>query len=320
MVILSEKERKMPKKAKQKLKLIRVRDILLEESDENHPIPVKHIIERLAEYGIEAERKSIYEDIEELQAYGMDIVSLRGNGAGYYVASRDFEIAELKVLADAVQASKFISTRKSMELLSKIGSLAGKYDRAKLSRQVHIYDRVKSMNKTIYYTTDEIHNAISSNKKITFKYFMWNSKKEKVWRHEGKVYKVSPWLLIWNDENYYLAAYDSETRQLRHYRVDKMEQVTVTDEDREGEDIFKSSDISMYSTGIFDMFSGERENVVLECNESLAGAIIDRFGKDTFIRQTGGGKFRAHVTVHLSPRFYSWVMGFGQDMKIVSPW
>lgn len=309
----------MAKKAKQKLKLIRVRDILLENTDDAHPITVAEIIERLAEYGIDAERKSIYEDIEELRFYGMDIEVSHGKGGGYYVASREFELPELKVLVDAVQASKFISTGKSRELIKKLSSMTSRHERTKLSRQVHIFERVKSMNKSIYYTTDYIHTAISENRRISFSYFKMNSKKEKVYRHDGKRYEVSPWLLIWNDENYYLAAYDPNDKIIKHFRVDKMERVSIVDLPREGEGVFRESDISMYSTGVFDMFGGKTESVTLDCAEDMAGAVIDRFGSDVTLTQGGDLDFRAYVKVQISPRFFGWVMGFGDKMKISSP-
>lgn len=309
----------MAKSAKQKLKLIRVRDILLENTDNEHSITTREIIERLADYGIAAERKSIYEDVEELKYYGMDIESSPGHGGGFYVASRDFELPELKVLVDAVQASKFISTGKSRELIKKISGMSSRYERSKLSRQVHIYERVKSMNRSIYYTTDYIHTAISENRMITFNYYKLNSKKEKVYRNGGKRYEVSPWLLIWNDENYYLAAYDHESGIVKHFRVDKMERVSLTDMPREGEDAFRESDISMYSTGVFDMFGGKTESVTLECREDMAGAIIDRFGSDVTLTAGGELDFTAHVKVQISPRFFGWVMGFGGKMKISSP-
>ena len=309
----------MAKQAKQKLKLIRVRDILLENTDADHAITVSEIIEKLSSYGIEAERKSIYEDIEELRAYGMDIDAVKGKGGGYRVMSREFELPELKVLVDAVQASKFITTTKSRELISKLSAMTSRYERTKLSRQVHISERVKSMNKSIYYITDFIHTAISENKKITFRYFKYNSKKEKIARHDGKRYKVSPWLLIWNDENYYLAAYDSEAGIIKHFRVDKMERVDICDEYREGESVFKTSEESIYQTGIFDMFGGKTENVTLDCAEDLAGAVIDRFGKDVTLTGEGDLDFRAYVKVQISPRFFGWVAGFGEKMKISSP-
>ncbi len=309
----------MAKSAKQKLKLIRVRDILLENTDADHSITVAEIISKLSEYGIDAERKSIYEDIEELRAYGMDIEMTRGRGGGYYVASREFELPELKVLVDAVGASKFISAGKSRELIKKLSALTSRYERTKLSRQVHIPERVKSMNKSVYYTTDFIHTAISENKRISFLYYKLNGKKEKVYRNGGKKYEVSPWLLVWNDENYYLAAHDHAAGIIKHFRVDKMERVSIVDLPREGEEEFRSSDVSMYSTAVFDMFGGETESVTLDFTEDMAGALVDRFGSDVTFTAGGALGYRAHVRVQISPRFFGWVAGFGEKMKISSP-
>ena len=309
----------MAKGAKQKLKLIRVRDILLENTDDDHTVNVSEILSRLSDYGIEAERKSIYEDVEELRAYGMDIEMKKGKGGGYYVASREFELAELKLLVDAVQASKFITTTKSRELIKKLSAMTSRFERSKLSRQIYMSDRLKSMNKSIYYTVDYIHTAISENRKITFRYFRMNSKKEKVARHDGKRYEVSPWLLVWNDENYYLAAYDASDGIIKHFRVDKMERVEISEDLREGEAVFKASDTSMYSTGVFGMFGGVTESVTLDCAEDMAGAVIDRFGADVTLTQGEDLDFRAYVRVQISPRFFGWVAGFGDKMKITSP-
>ena len=197
--------------------------------------------------------------------------------------------------------------------------MTSRYERQKLSRQVHIYERVKSMNKSVYNATDFIHAAISENRRISFNYYKFNSKKEKVYRNNGHRYEVSPWLLIWNDENYYLAAYDPTVGIMKHFRVDKMERVSFVDLPREGEEVFKASDISMYSTGVFDMFGGKTENVTLECVEEMAGPVIDRFGSDVTIVQGGSLDFTAHVKVQISRRFFGWVMGFGGQMKIASP-
>lgn len=308
----------MSRRPNQKLKLMRTRDILLENTDENHPMSVKEIISRLSAYGIEAERKSIYEDLDALETYGMDIITVKGPSGGVFIGNRDFEIAELKVLADAVQSSRFISSARSRSLIEKLGKLCDRYSRAKLTRQVHIYDRVKTMNRTIYNTTDVIHNAINENRQIEFGYFNWNYKKEKVLRRNGEKYVVSPWLLIWNDENYYLAAYDSAVGEMRHYRVDKMEKVALTENPREGEEVFKKSDTDMYSTGVFDMFSGKTVTVGFECSEKIVGALIDRFGKDITVVKKGD-LLTVRASVQISPRFFGWVMGFGKELKIVSP-
>lgn len=306
----------MSKRGKQKLKLIRIRDALLENTDEGHVMTVADIISYLNGYGIEAERKSIYEDIEELRAYGCDIITVRGKGGGFFIGKRTFETAELKLLVDAVQASRFITESKSRELIKALSSFASRHDRTKLSRQIHLPSRIKSMNESIYYTIDYIHTAINENCKIQFKYFRWNSKVQREERHGGRYYVVSPLFLIWDDENYYLAAYDSAAGIVKHYRVDKMKSISLLDEDRDMPK--KETDIDSYSTALFGMFGGTPEYVRIECEERFADAIIDRFGRDVFIHPTENG-FTCDVKVCVSPRFYAWVMGFGSGMKILYP-
>ena len=308
----------MSKVGKQKMKLIRLRDILLEYSSEEHPLSANDLIEHLAGFGIEAERKSIYDDIEELRKYGMDIICKKGKNSGYFVGERDFEIAELKMLVDAVQATRFITNRQSRKLIEKLSSFAGKYDRAKLQRQVHMPERIKSKDSRIYILIDAIHNAINTNRMIRFRYTEWNCKKEKVHRHNGRYYKLSPWFLIWDDENYYLAAYDGDEEKIKHFRVDKMTDIEVTEDMREGEEAASQIDVESYPTAMFGMFGGQIETVMLQCNKSLVGAVIDRFGRDISICENEEG-FTARVRAALSPRFYAWIMGFGKDMKIVSP-
>lgn len=309
----------MPKSANQKLKLLYLLKTLLELSDESHPLTISDIIRHLSLYGISAERKSIYSDIEMLKEYGLDIIAVKSKSYGYYVASREFELPELKLLVDAVQSSKFITRKKSEELIKKIESLAGKHQAAKLQRQVFVANRIKTMNESIYYTVDYIHTAISENSKISFKYFDWTSSKEKVLRHDGKDYVISPWALTWDDENYYLVAFDSETQMIRHYRVDKITNIKVLDEKREGEESFSEFDMALYSKSVFGMFGGKAEYVSLLCHESLAGVIIDRFGTDIVFIKHDNEHFEINVSVVLSPQFYSWVFGFGDKISIISP-
>lgn len=309
----------MPKSANQKLKLLYLIKTLSELSDEEHPLTISDIIKHLSLYGISAERKSIYSDIDMLREYGLDIVAVKSKSYGYYVASREFELPELKLLVDAVQSSKFITRKKSEELIKKIENLTGKYQAAKLQRQVFVANRIKTMNESIYYTVDYIHTAISENSKISFKYFDWTSSKEKVLRHNGKDYVISPWALTWDDENYYLVAYDSETNMIRHYRVDKITNIKVLPEKREGQESFSEFDMALYSKSVFGMFGGKAEYVSLLCHESLAGIIIDRFGTDIVFLKRDSNHFEINVNVVLSPQFYSWVFGFGDKISIISP-
>lgn len=237
----------MPKSSNQKLKIIYIRDILLEETDENHPISIKQLIQRLADSGIRAERKGIYNDIECLRLYGMDIIKATENRGGYYIGNRDFEIPELKLLVDAVETSKFITHKKSNELIKKLESLTDKYNAQGLQRQVFVAGRVKTMNESIYYNVDKIHNAISINTQIEFKYIEYDLTKERVPRHDGKIYCISPFALNWDSENYYLIGYDRDSKNIRHYRVDKMEKLEVSNMPRVGIEEFEKIDFGSYS-------------------------------------------------------------------------
>lgn len=308
----------MAKTSNQKLKILYLMKIFLEKTDCEHSLTLAEITEELSAYGISAERKSLYDDIETLRAYGMDIETTRDSRVRYYVSSRLFELPELKLLVDAVQASKFITARKSGELIKKLESFSSTYEAMKLQRQVYVANRIKTMNESIYYNVDFIHSAINDNKKITFKYYEWTPEKKKQLRHDGALYSVSPWALTWDDEYYYMIAYDSISKLIKHYRVDKMINIGISEEAREGADIFEDFDMALYSKQVFGMFGGELTTVVLECDNSLAGVIIDRFGSDVTIIP-GEKMFTASVRVMVSPTFISWALGFGGRIKITSP-
>ncbi len=309
----------MAKGAGQKIKILYLMKIMYELTDDTHGLSIAQIAQELERYGITAERKALYDDIEILCEFGMDIEKRKEKGVTYHVVSRDFELPELKLLVDAVQSSKFITHKKSAELIKKLESFSSKYQGAALSRQVFVANRIKTMNESIYYTVDYIHEAISKNVKINFLYFEWTHKKEKRLRHDGKVYSVSPWALTWDDENYYLVAYDSEYGQIRHYRVDKMLKISITDEPRDGREVFSDFDMALYSRKTFGMFAGKEERVTLRCKNHLSGVIIDRFGQDTTFFNTSDEYFEINVKVAVSPLFLSWVLNFGADIKIMSP-
>ena len=205
----------MSRCSNQKLKLLNVQKILLEQTDEQHPISVEEIINKLKALGIEAERKSIYDDIKALTDFGMDIQNQRQKPSGYYVYLRDFELAELKMLVDSVQAAKFITEKKTKELIKKLTGLCSKHEANLLNRQLYGANRVKSDNEQIFYNIDGIYNAINQDKKICFKYIEFDLNKQKKFRRNEKMYCVSPFALIWEDERYYLLAYDSETEIMK---------------------------------------------------------------------------------------------------------
>lgn len=309
----------MAKSENQKLKLLYLKDILMQKTNEDHTLTLKDIQQLLEDRGILAERKSLYNDFELLIQYGLDLESERqGKNTGYHILSRDFDTVELKLLVDAVQASKFISKKRSKELIKKISSLASEYDSKELDRQVYVTNRVKTPNEQGYYLVDYVHTAINKNKRLKFNYCEWNVNKEKQIKHNGEYYDVSPFALTWDDENYYMIGYDSAAEQIKHFRVDKMLNVTVTEKPRVGHEHFKNFDMAIYSKQVFGMFNGTLTKVTLECDKSLAGVIIDRFGTNVMLVEDGE-VFRTDVEVMVSDVFLSWVIGFGDKMKIVYP-
>lgn len=310
----------MAKGINQKQKLIQLIKLFTERTDEEHGLTMKEIIDALDSIGISAERKSLYDDFEVMRVAGYEIEKRQEkNSTYYYLAERTFELAELKLLVDAVQSSKFITVNKSNRLIRKIESLASEHQARDLQRQVYVSSRIKTMNESIYYSVDDIHRAINTNSQISFQYFEWNRDKEKVLRHNGKTYRVSPWGLAWEDENYYLIAYDSEAEKIKHYRVDKMMKLRVLSEKREGADSFSGMDMGTYSQRTFSMFGGKEELVILRCENNMANIIIDRFGRDISIRNIDSDHFEVSVKVAVSPHFLSWLMTFPKRVRIQSP-
>ena len=310
----------MARKDNQKLKLLYLLKILSENTDENHGLSVKEIIEVLEGYGISAERKSLYSDFEYLEEYGFEIARNReGREISYALMTRRFQTAELKLLVDAVQSAKFITEKKSRDLIKKIEGLASHYNASRLNRQVYVSGRVKTMNESIFYNVDSLYDAIADNRKITFKYYNWNLQKELEARHGGKSYCVSPWGLSWDDENYYLVAFDDTDRIIKHFRVDKMKYIVKTSESREGMKDYRNLDMAEYARKTFGMFGGEESLVTLECENSMVGVMIDRFGKDIPVMKQDDEHFRTTVRVALSMQFIGWVIGLSQGVKIVSP-
>lgn len=309
----------MPKSSNQKLKLLYLLQCLMRYSDENHPMSTQQLIAALAEYDISAERKTIYADIEALRIFGIDIIQSKGKNGGYYIGERDFELPELKLLVDSVQSSKFITQEKTFKLIKKIENLAGVYDGQLLQRQVYVTNRVKSMNESIYYAVDAISDAINCNKKIRYRYFEYTVEKNRRFRHDGKYYEVSPFALIWDDENYYMLAWDSEAEKMKHYRVDKMSDVSATDMKREGTEVFEKTDMSAYTKSVFGMFGGEEQKVKIRFSNHLVGAVLDRFGRDTIVIKDGDDHFTVTVSVVVSGQFLAWVFGFGNEAEIISP-
>jgi predicted DNA-binding transcriptional regulator YafY len=274
----------------------------------------------LASHGISAERKSIYDDIESLRDYGMDIIQTgAGKSSGYYVASREFELPELKLLVDSVQSSKFITYKKTMSLIKKIENLTSVYAAQSLSRQVYVKNRIKTMNESIYYNVDEIHRGIAANRKIRFHYFEYTVQKDRRFRRDGAWYIISPYALSWDDENYYMVGFDSDADRIKHFRVDKMTDIDITEEARDGQEIYAAMDMGEYARKTFGMFTGEETSVRLRFENELVGAVIDRLGRDAMLIPDGEDHFTVRADVVVSPQFFAWVCGFGNRAKILEP-
>lgn len=310
----------MPKGTNQKFKLYRLAQIMLENTDEEHYITMPEIMAALGKYEITADRKSIYTDLRDLEILDIEVEGEPvGNRYHYHVINRPFELPELKLLVDAIQSSRFITEKKTNALIRKLEKLVSKYDAQKLQRQVYVSGRIKTMNESIYYTVDAIHNAISENRKIRFQYFQWNVKKEMELRHGGAWYHISPWGLAWDNENYYLVGYDSDAGMIKHYRVDKMLHIRMSDEPREGKEHFRKLDMADYAKKSFGMFGGKERQVKLSVENRMAGVIIDRFGKDVMLIPSDEEHFTVNVNVRVSSQFLGWIFSLGEGVKIIGP-
>ena len=310
----------MARSANQKLKLLYLMRYLLDNTDEDHVVSTNQLIDYLETQGISAERKSIYDDMEALRVFGLDVERTEnGRNSGYYIASRDFELPELKLLVDSIQSSKFITHKKTAQLIKKIETLASIHEAQLLQRQVYVAGRVKTMNESIYYNVDKIHAGISKNRKIRFKYFEYTVSKERQLRKNGAFYEMSPFALTRDNENYYMVAYDSEADIIKHFRVDKMSDISVMEDPRAGQEVYEKLDMAAYSRKVFGMFSGEEQTVQLRFANYLVGAVLDRLGRDVMIIPDGNEHFTVRTNVVVSPQFFAWVCGFGDGVQILAP-
>lgn len=310
----------MARQAQQKRKLLVLKEFLERHSDEQHPVTMQEIIAELKRHDIPAERKGIYNDLETLRDHGLDIILTRdGTQSGYFLASRDFELPELRLLVDAVQSSRFLTHRKSLELINKLERLTSVHLARQLHRGVSVSQRIKSMNESIYYNVDEIQNAMAHDKQIKFRYFDYNVQRQRTWRREGKYYQVSPYGLHWDNQNYYMVAWDDTSAQLRHYRVDRMAQINETADRRSGATALKELDMAQYTGRVFGMYSGQEASVLLRFRSHLVNAVIDRFGKEVPLTPDGAEWFTTRVTVNVSPQFFGWLCGFGSEVQVLHP-
>lgn len=311
----------MAKGNNQKLKLSYLTKIMLEKTDDEHGLTMPQIIEELDRYGVSAERKSLYADFVDMtDKLGIEIIKeKRGRETIYHVGGRDFEVAEVKLLIDAIQSSKFITERKSNELIKKVKKLVSAHQAAQLQRQVYVQGRIKTMNESIYYNVDSLHTAIAQNNRIKFQYCGWYPDKTLVPLNEGKFFEVSPWALTWDDEYYYLVAFDHYEEKLKHYRVDKMVKISILEEKRGGKELFEKFDVGSYSKVNFGMFHGDIKRVHITFPNYMVGIFIDRFGKDVTIRPAGENRSEVIVNVAVSKQFFGWIASLGRWVKITGP-
>lgn len=304
----------------QKLKLLYLLKILTEETDEQHLLGAAELLDRLLSYGILAERKALYDDIEQLRKFGMDVIYVKSRTkGGYYLGNREFELPELKLLVDAVQASKFMTVKKSRELIGKLERFASKEEARQLQRQVYVAGRIKTEQENIYYNVDAIHRALQEQVQIAFFYMEWGLDGRLHPKNDGRLYQISPWALLWSDENYYMIGFDDEAGIIKHYRVDKMQNIRMLDGKRTGEEAFADFDLAAYANRTFGMYGGEAVEVTLVFQNYLAGVVMDRFGKETGMRPVDDQHFRVRVQVAVSGQFFGWLAGLGNGVLLEGP-
>ena len=303
------------------LKLFYLRKILTSYTDREHSISMGEILDALEKYEMKSERKAVYRDIKELEETGIRVKGTRTkNGYLYNVEEREFELAELKLLVDAIQSSRFITEKKSKELIGKLEEFCSEYEAVGLQRQVFVTGRIKTMNESIYKSVDAIYSGIGQNKDISFKYGNWNIRKEMELRHNGEFYKISPWALVWSNEFYYMIGFDPEAGIVKHYRVDKMSVISVTDVSRKGAELFKNFNLADYTRKNISMFEGEEKTVTVEINNNIIGVFIDRFGKDEVTVMSPGEEItRIRFRVNVNPQFLGWIFSLGEKAKIIGP-
>ncbi len=305
--------------SKQKQKLLAMRRIFIEKTDEEHSLSGKQLIEMLAAESITAERKTIYDDIATLTESGMDIVTVKdGHANRYYLAGRTFEDEELAVLADAVASSKFLTQKKSDQLIAKLQTLTSQYRAPKLRRAVYVAKRVKSYNEQIYYHISAIQEAIQQKRDISFQYYEYTMDKKRQLRHGGEVYHVSPYYLVWNNDNYYLICFCPKHDGITHYRVDRMTEVAVTEKSRRTLN-YDETVLAKEMRETFDMYTGEKVSMTLEFDKSLMNVVIDRFGDKVVCNRKTEHTFTIHVDVKISPTFWGWLFTFGNQAKVLAP-
>lgn len=312
----------MSKGKNQKHKLLYLMELLHQKTDDGHSLSTKEVQSLLAMRDIQATRQVIYENIEDLRGFGIDIIDEKvGKDRRYHLGTRLFELAELKFLVDAVLSSRFITRKKSVDLINKLTNLASENEAKQLMHQIYVQGRVKSMNESIFYNIDDICEAINSNRIIRFEYLIWDVKKMLKPKHEDKpIYETSPWALVWDNENYYLVGYDEEKDMIKHFRVDKMQKVERTEKKRLGKLLFQQVDVASYTKTHFGMFDGKEQRIRLVCANAKIGILFDRFGTGIPIWPAVHKDWsETEVLVKVSEQFFGWLIGQGKNVRLIGP-
>lgn len=304
-------------KATNKNRLVCLMKLLYEVTDEQHPLTANEIVDYFAGMGVSVNRRTIMSDIDILSKSGLDIIVVKSSQNKYFWGDRQFQLPELKLLIDAVASSKFITQKKSEELIKKISSLASRHQTTSLSRHLYVSSRVKPDNEDIYYIVDSLNDAISDQKKVQFKYLEYTPTKKKVFRNNGELYVISPYALLWNEDHYYMIGYSEKHEKVVQFRVDRMYKPKISKTDAIPTPA--GFNIADYSKKVFEMYDGEEMIVELACDNSLMKVIVDRFGEDFEAYPLTPTTFKAKMSVCTSPTFYGWVFQFGGQIKILSP-
>lgn len=304
----------------QKIKLLKIMEILNRETDEDHPLRTGEICERLRKMNITCDPRTLHKDMKLLNEWGYEVMSyLVNHEKGYYIADRSFSIPELKILIDAVQASGFITRKKSDELIDKIAALGGG-NRAEILKENLVYFNTrKHSNEKVLYVIDSLEGAISQYKKVIFRYYDLDEKGEKVYRREGHHYVIEPLSLVFNEDNYYLVGYSSRHGQLTNYRLDRMDDVKAIDDEITDEARKLRENVGNYTESAFKMFNGEEKKVTLSFDRKLIGVVYDKFGEKTKMKKVDENTVECSVKIRISPPFFAWVFQFAGSMKIISP-
>lgn len=304
-------------KQDKKGRLLALRDYLYKYTDEQHPVSTQDLIYEMARQGYPGNRKTIKDDIDVLNKFGMDIITNVSRGNSFYLASREFEIPELKLLVDAVSSSRFISAARSEQLIGKLSAMASEYEKEQIAPRIFTGDRIKANNPHLYYVVDMLIQAVQNKKKVRFQYGEFDADKRKILRNDGEIYINSPYGCLWNDDFYYLVGYSEKHDKVVTFRVDRIVDLEIMDDDIIPEP--SDFDMSDYARIVIEMFDGEPQAVELLCDNELMKSVIDKFGENIKTERVSDEQFKATVNVSTSKTFYAWCFRFAGQMKIVGP-